>query len=204
MNFDIPEDKLNLLNKFTELFEQYNVHTNLMSKNDIPKVRTKHIPDSLAIKIFFDKYGGFKNIIDIGSGGGFPSIPIAIMYENAKITAIESISKKIRFLNMAKTELKLDNFTPVCERIEKLHRQMKGSADIVTSRALADLSKIIEYSSPFLKNGGYIVAYKSRNADSELENAKNSILKSKVEFTEKIKYPLADDEERYLMIFRKL
>lgn len=204
MNFDIPEDKLNLLNKFTELFEQYNVHTNLMSKNDLPKVLTKHIPDSLAIKIFFDKYGGFENITDIGSGGGFPSVPIAIMYENAKITAIESISKKIRFLNMAKTELKLDNFTPICERIEKLHKQMKNSADIVTSRALADLSKIIEYSSPFLKKGGYIVAYKSRNADSELENAKNSILKSKVEFTEKIKYPLADDEERYLMIFRKL
>ena len=204
MNFEIPEEKLPAFKKFTKIFEQYNTHTNLMSKNDIPKIWTKHIPDSLGIRFFFEKYGEFEKVIDIGSGGGFPSIPLAIMYENVKITAIESISKKIRFLNMVKDELKLENFTPICERIEKLHKDMKSSTDVVTSRAVADLSKIIEYSSPFLKKNGYIVSYKSKNADLELEGAKQIMNKSKVKYIEKIKYPLEEGEERYLMIFQKL
>lgn len=204
MILEIPEEKLFAFKKFTEIFEQYNTHTNLMSKNDLPKIWTKHIPDSLGIKFFFDKYGKAENIIDIGSGGGFPSIPVAIMYENTTVTAIESISKKVKFLNLVKNELKLENFIPICERIEKLHKQMKNSADVVTGRAVADLSKIIEYSSPFLKKGGYIVAFKSKNADFELEGAKKIINKAKVSYVEKIKYPLKEGEERYLMIFRKL
>lgn len=204
INFQIPDEKISLIKKFAEIFEQYNSHTNLMSKNDLPKIWTKHIPDSLSIKNFFDKYGYPESIIDIGSGGGFPSIPISVVCENIKVTAVDSISKKIKFINIAKESLKLDNLNPICERIENLYTKYKNSFDVVTSRALADLSKIIEYSVPFLKKNGYIVAYKGKNAELELENAKQIIKKSNVKFIEKIKYPLEECEERYLIILKKM
>jgi len=191
------------LDFFRELFEEYNSHTNLMSKNDLPKIWSKHIPDSLSIKLFFEKYGTPKTMIDIGSGGGFPSLPIAVVFDELQVTAIESISKKARFLNIAKDKLQLNNFTSVCDRVENLHKTLGNTADIVTSRAVADLSKIIEYSYPFLKKNGYIVAYKSKNTDLELQNAEKIIKKYKMKLTDKISYVLEESEERYLIILKK-
>lgn len=200
---NIDEKKRQKLDLFREIFEEYNSHTNLMSKNDLPKIWSKHIPDSLGINLFFEKYGMPKSVIDIGSGGGFPSVPVAVVYEQINVTAVDSISKKVRFLNIAKEKLELSNYTPVCDRIENLHKNHKNSFDVVTSRAVADLSKIIEYSCPFLKKNGFIVAYKSKNTDSELENSKKITEKYKLKFVDKIYYSLENSEERCLIVLRK-
>ncbi len=188
--------------QFIKLFEEYNAHTNLMSKNDVQKLREKHIPDCLAIKNFFEKYGLPKNIADIGTGGGFPSIPIALNFPEVEVFAIDSIAKKIKFVELAKNELSLENLHPICTRIEDFEK--KEAFDVVTTRALADLRVIAEYSSPFVKNGGYFVAYKSKGADEELFQAEKALKILGLDFVEKLDYDLAEEAQRCLLVFKKV
>ena len=187
--------------EFIRLFEEYNTHTNLMSKNDVQKLSEKHIPDSLAIKVFFEKYEIPKNLLDIGTGGGFPSIPIAIKYGNINVFALDSIAKKIKFVEIAKENLNLKNLFPICTRIEDFDK--KEFFDVVTSRAVADLSVILEYSAPFIKKNGYFVAYKSKTADDELVSAKNAMKILGLDFIEKIDVSKSEEENRCLLIFKK-
>lgn len=187
--------------EFIRLFEEYNTHTNLMSKNDVQKLSEKHIPDSLAIKAFFEKYEIPKNLLDIGTGGGFPSIPIAIKYGNINVFALDSIAKKIKFVEIAKENLNLKNLFPICTRIEDFDK--KEFFDVVTSRAVADLSVILEYSAPFIKKNGYFVAYKSKTADDELVSAKNAMKILGLDFIEKIDVSKSEEENRCLLIFKK-
>lgn len=187
---------------FIRLFEEYNSHTNLMSKNDVQKLAEKHIPDSLAIERFFEKYGNPENILDIGTGGGFPSVPIAIKYPEINVSALDSISKKIKFVELVKENLHLENLAPICTRIEDFEE--KENFDVVTSRAVADLSVILEYSAPFLKKGGYFVAYKSKTADDELISAEKAMRILGLKFIEKIDVSKSDDEYRCLLVFKKV
>lgn len=187
--------------EFIRLFEEYNTHTNLMSKNDVQKLEVKHIPDSLAVKTFFEKYETPKNILDIGTGGGFPSVPIAIEYANINVFALDSIAKKIKFIEDVKENLNLTNLFPICTRIEDFDK--KEFFDAVTSRAVADLSVILEYSAPFVKKNGYIIAYKSKTADEELILAANAIKILGLNFIEKIDVSRIDEENRCLLIFKK-
>lgn len=191
------------IDKYVYLFEEYNSHTNLMSKNDLVKLKEKHIPDSLSISSFFQKYGECKTLLDIGTGGGLPSVPIAIMYDNIQVYAIDSIMKKIKFLNSVKEKLPLDNFFPICTRIEDFEK--REFFDIVTTRAVAGLSSILEYSAPFTKTGGYIVAYKSKNSDEELSEAENAIKSLSLELVEKMDVSSIHIEniDRCLLIFKK-
>lgn len=187
---------------FIKLFEEYNSHTNLMSKNDVQKLAEKHIPDSLTIERFFEKYGNPENILDIGTGGGFPSVPIAIKYPEINVCALDSISKKIKFIEIVKENLKLKNLSPICTRIEDFKE--KENFDTVTSRAVADLAVILEYSAPFVKKNGYFVAYKSKTADDELISAENAIKILGLKFVEKIDVSKSDDEYRCLLVFKKI
>lgn len=173
-----------------------------MSKNDVQKLAEKHIPDSLAIEAFFDKYQEPKNLLDVGTGGGFPAIPIAIKHRDINVFALDSIAKKIKFLESAKESLHLENLTPICTRIEDFDK--KEFFDVATSRAVADLSVILEYSTPFIKQNGYFVAYKSKTADDELISAENAMKILGLKFVEKIDVSKTEDENRCLLIFRKI
>ncbi|MCR5261681.1 MAG: 16S rRNA (guanine(527)-N(7))-methyltransferase RsmG [Candidatus Gastranaerophilales bacterium] len=189
---------------FERLFCEYNLHTNLMSKNDVQKIREKHIPDSLAIELFLEKYGhDVKNIIDVGTGGGFPSVPTAIKYENLNVTALDSIAKKIKFVELVKNELNLENLFPVCSRIEDFEK--REFYDAAVSRAVAPLSSVLEYCTPFVKQNGYVVAYKAATADEELLQAQKAIGILKLKFVEKIEYCLSEkDGTHCLLVFEKL
>lgn len=189
-------------NEFIKLFEEYNSHTNLMSKNDVQKLEEKHIPDSLAIEKFFEKYETPKNILDIGTGGGFPSVPIAIKHPEINVYALDSISKKIKFIEIVKENLHLKNLFPICTRIEDFDK--KEFFDAATSRAVADLSVILEYSAPFIKQNGYFIAYKSKTADEELISAENAIKILGLKFIEKKDVSKTEDEYRCLLIFKKI
>lgn len=192
---------MNKFEQFAKLFKEYNSHTNLMSKNDVEKLETKHIPDCLAIKKFFEKYPNQKTLLDVGTGGGLPSIPIAIEFPEINVTALDSIAKKIKFIENVKQELSIDGLRPICERVESFGK--KGFYDVVTTRAVASLSTILEYSAPFAKLNGYIVAYKSKTADEELSLAQNAMKILKLKFIEKIDVSTQNDE-RYLLIFQKI
>ena len=156
--------------------------------------------------MFFSRYTKANNLLDIGTGGGFPSLPLAIYYKEMNILAIDSIRKKINTINSIITELKLNNIKTMAERVENLHSDLKEAFEIVTTRAMADLRIILEYGVPFVKNGGYFIAYKSIKADEELINAQNAIKLLDVALVDKIEYelPLEEKQKRVLLIFKKL
>ena len=159
---------------YVELFKKYNSHTNLISKNDEKVFFEKHIFDSLAFNLFSKKYNIPKTLMDIGTGGGFPALPLALIYPETKIFAVDSTSKKINFIKEVKENLNLDNIEPISSRIEELPKDLKASFDVVTTRALGNLRLVTEYAVPFLKVGGYFVSYKSSDSENELEEEKSS------------------------------
>lgn len=189
--------------EYMKIFLEENSKVNLISKNDEKYLWEKHVFDSLAIKNFFEKFdtSKIKTILDIGTGGGFPSIPIAITYPHLKVTALDSIAKKIRAVQTIKDKLNIENLEPICTRVENLDAKF----DMVTSRAVSSLKNICEYALPKLKKGGYFVAYKSRKTPQEIEEA-NSILKkynSKIVDIIEYSLPLEENHERNLIVILK-
>lgn len=189
--------------QYMNAFLEENAKHNLISKNDEKFLYEKHIYDSLGIKLFFDKYEIEKaKILDIGCGGGFPCVPIALEYPNFKVVGLDSIRKKITSVQTIKDKLNLENLEVICDRAENLKSR---KFDIVVSRAVADMAKISEYALPMVKKGGYFIAYKSKKALEELENARVVIKRHKAEVIDIIQYylPLEEVYERYLVCIKK-
>lgn len=189
--------------EYMKIFLEENSKVNLISKNDEKYLWEKHVSDSLAIENFLKKFdtSKIKTILDIGTGGGFPSIPIAITYPHLKVTALDSIAKKIRAVQTIKDKLNIENLEPICTRVENLDAKF----DMITSRAVSSLKNICEYALPKLKKGGYFVAYKSRKTPQEIEEA-NSILKkynSKIVDIIEYSLPLEENHERNLIVILK-
>ena len=189
--------------EYMKIFLEENSKVNLISKNDEKYLWEKHVFESLAIENFFEKFdtSKLKTILDIGTGGGFPSIPIAITYPHLKVTALDSIAKKIRAVQTIKDKLNIENLEPICTRVENLDAKF----DMITSRAVSSLKNICEYALPKLKKGGYFVAYKSRKTPQEIEEA-NSILKkynSKIVDIIEYSLPLEENHERNLIVILK-
>lgn len=198
--FDIKSD----FTCYKEIFLEENAKHNLISKNDEKVLWEKHIYDSLSIKLFFDKYKFIpKRLLDIGCGGGFPCVPIAVEYPSINIFGLDSIRKKINSVEIIKEKLDLKNLNLICDRAENIKDK---NFDIVVSRAVADMSKISAYALPLVKRGGYFIAYKSKKALDELENAKNVIKTLGGEVADIIEYnlPLEEVYERNLVCVKKL
>lgn len=198
--------KLQINNDFSlyiKSFLQQNATVNLISKNEEKYIFEKHIYDSVSIGLFFQKYNLLpQNLLDIGTGGGFPSIPIALEYPNIQVTALDSIRKKINAINNIKQELNIKNLIPICSRAESLK---DTKFDIITSRAVAKIDILAKYASPLLKQDGYFVAYKSRLADEEINEASTTLKKLNLKHIDTIEYklPLPEAYERKLIIFQK-
>lgn len=184
--------------EYKKVFLEQNSKLNLMSKNDEQFLYEKHIYDSLAIKLSNRLKDGMT-LLDIGCGGGFPSVPIAIEYPNVNVTCLDSIRKKINAINQIKETLKLKNLTTICDRAENIKDK---KFDIITVRAVAKLAKITEYALPLLKKDGVFICYKSKKAIEELEEAKTVLLKNKAKVLEIIEYtlPLEDIYQRSLIL----
>ena len=183
---------------FKAAFLEQNAKLNLISKNDEKYLYEKHIYDSLAIKLT-NKISDGKTLLDIGCGGGFPCVPIAIEFPEVKVKGIDSIGKKICAVNVIKERLNIKNLELLCDRAENLKNQ---KFDIIVSRAVADLSKISEYALPLLKKDGFFIAYKSKKALEEIDGAKKIISKYKAKVLDIVEYTLPMEEiyERNLII----
>ena len=192
--------KRKMFENYEKIFIEENHKVNLISKNDEKFLWEKHICDSLGLIIFFNKYEIPKTLLDIGTGGGFPSVPVAICYPEIKVFALDSISKKIRAVESVKNQLNLTNLSAVCSRVENF----EGKFDLVTSRAVSALKNICEYALPKLKKDGYFVAFKSRKIQEEINEAKHVLKKFNAKITDIIEYnlPLEENFERYLIVIK--
>lgn len=185
--------------EYIEAFLEQNSILNLISKNDEKFLWEKHIYDSLSLTLFFEKYGIPNSILDIGTGGGFPAIPVAIAYPQIEVWGLDSIAKKINAIENIKAKLNLQNLHTICNRVEKIDEDF----EVVVSRAMASLDKLLKYAEPRVKPGGYFVAFKSKLLDDELANAKAVLKHSKLKLIDTIEYELPTEEKhiRKLVIF---
>lgn len=191
---------------YIDAFLEQNSKINLMSKNDEKFLWEKHIYDSLSIKYFFEKYNISPkaiNLLDIGTGGGFPSVPIALNYPEIEVFAIDSIRKKINAIENIKQKLNIKNIHTICDRVENIAMNSK-KYDIITSRAVAPLKTILKYAVPLLKPDGYFIAYKSIRTQEEISEASADLKKYKRQVIDIIKYdlPLDENHTRNLIIIK--
>lgn len=186
---------------YMKIFLEENSKVNLISKNDEKYLWEKHVFDSLSISKFFEKYGIPKNLLDIGTGGGFPSVPVAIAFPQVEVVALDSIAKKIRAIQAVKDKMDLTNLIPVCSRVENYD----GKFEVITSRAVSSLKNICEYALPKLLKGGYFVAFKSRKAPEEIEEAKNVLKKYNSKIIDILEYdlPLEEKITRNLIVIKR-
>ena len=186
---------------YIEAFLAENAKVNLISKNDEKFLWEKHIFDSLAIENFFEKYGIRKSLLDIGTGGGFPSVPAAIAYPELEVYALDSIRKKLNAIENIKSALNLKNLHTICERAENL----TDKYELVTSRAVASMKVLSKYASRLLSNGGYFVAYKSIKAQDEINEALPILRKNGLKVEDIIEYnlPLEENYVRIFVFFKK-
>lgn len=171
-NITLTDQQLEKFNVYYEILVEYNKKFNLTTVTERKDAEVKHFLDSV---LWINDLKGIT-LIDIGSGGGFPALPIKIMREEIELTMLEATGKKCEFLKIAAAEMKLKNVEVINGRAEDLAKMPKyrEKYEICTARAVARLNTLCEYCMPFVKVGGIFTAYKG-NADEELIEAKNAI-----------------------------
>ena len=202
INLEISEKESNKLYMYMNLMLEWNKKINLTSITDEEDIIIKHFVDSLSINKYLVKN---KNVMDVGTGAGFPGIPLKICNEETEFILVDSLNKRINFLEEVKQKLNINKLELIHSRIEDLAKGIKyrEKVDIVVSRAVANLSVLSEYMLPFVKVGGICICMKGPNIDDELENSKNAmkILGGKIEKVENLALP--GSLERNIIIIRK-
>lgn len=170
---DLSEHQINQLEKYYQKLIDYNQKVNLTSITEKEEVYYKHFLDSIALMRNIEE-GKELSICDLGSGAGFPSIPLKIVNPNLKVTIVDSLNKRITFLQELVTKLDLDGIELYHDRAELFALKNKESFDLVTARAFGSLSMILEMGTPLLKTGGKLIIMKSKDGLEELKNITNS------------------------------
>jgi 16S rRNA (guanine527-N7)-methyltransferase len=200
----IYEERLNQLGIYAQELKDWNTRINLTALKEDSDIIDKHFIDSLLIFRYEEVIEGAR-VADVGAGGGFPGIPIKIYRPDIRLSLIESIGKKTRFLNHVVDTLKLDNVEVLNERAEvighsKEHREIY---DIVVARTVARLPILAEYCLPLVSVGGKFIAYKGQESEVEVEEAKNAIEKLGGRFI-KIVRDEVNPERRSLIFIEKV
>lgn len=206
----LSETKINLNDKQIEKFYKYmiliqewNEKINLTAILDPKDMIIKHFIDSLTISNNIKK--GTK-IIDVGTGAGFPGIPLKIYDDTIKITLLDSLNKRTIFLKEVIKQLDLDNVEIIHGRAEDFahNQEYREKYDIAVSRAVAPLNVLLEYLVPYIKIGGNVIAMKGNNALEEISNSKNAMIKLKSSIVENKQIQLPENSgERYIIMVRK-
>ncbi|OAH54259.1 16S rRNA (guanine(527)-N(7))-methyltransferase RsmG [Domibacillus aminovorans] len=201
----LSSEQMNQFQHYYELLIEWNEKMNLTAITDREDVYVKHFYDSLTAAMYTDLTKPLR-ICDVGAGAGFPSIPLKIAFPQLDVTIIDSLNKRITFLNKLASELKLENVHFVHGRAEEMGQNpaQRGQYDIVTARAVARMSVLTELCLPFVKTGGAFVAMKAASAADEMENASKAItvLGGKTEDIFSFRLPI-EDSERTIIVIRK-
>lgn len=198
------DEQLNKFYNYMNLLLEWNEKINLTAITNPEEIVLKHFIDSLTINKYIEKN---KNIVDVGTGAGFPGIPLKIYRPDVKITLVDSLNKRIIFLNEVIDNLKLNDIYTVHSRIEDFGKDKKyrEKFDYVTARAVANLSVLSEYLIPITKVNGKCICMKGSEIEEEVDNSRNAIniLGGKIEKIEKFYLPNTDIS-RNLVIINKI
>lgn len=201
----LSDQQLCKMVKFYEYLNEENKQYNLTAIIDPQESAIRHFVDSLMLNLS-SEFLNAQTVLDVGSGAGFPGIPLAIFYDLKQFTLLDSLQKRINFLTNTIDLLNLNNVNCVHERAETFSKQAiyREQYDIVTARAVANLSILAEYCLPAVKCGGYFIAMKSKEIENEVSCAYNAISLLGGGNIEVKEYDLLDGRERQLIIVKKI
>jgi 16S rRNA (guanine527-N7)-methyltransferase len=206
-NLELTETQLMQLEKYYEMLVEKNKVMNLTAITEYEDVLKKHFLDSLALSQLMKLDSKKAKLLDMGTGAGFPGIPLKIVFPELNVTLMDSLNKRIVFLQEVITELGLTGITAVHGRAEEaaLKPEYREKFDFCVSRAVARLVSLTEFCLPFVKQGGYFVPYKSGEIKEELQEAKFAIKELGGEYRKTYEYQLPNsDIERTLIQIEKI
>lgn len=212
INIDLNDTQQEQFVRYYELLVEWNSFMNLTAITEEKDVLIKHFIDSVSLVLFedvdFEKKvinTDITSVIDIGTGAGFPGIPLKIVFPQLKVTLLDSLNKRIKFLNTVIEELQLKNIVAIHGRAEDLAMkdEYREKYDICVSRAVANLATLSEYCLPFVRINKYFVPFKSQKLDEEVINAKECISVMGGKYINKFKFVLPETEEERTFAYIK-
>lgn len=195
LNIELNEKQREQFHRYYELLVEWNKVMNLTGITEYDEVNEKHFVDSLAVAKVID-LKKIDTVLDIGTGAGFPGLPLKIAYPHLNVVLMDSLQKRINFLNTVVDELGLKNVENLHGRAEDYAKKVeyREQFDLCVSRAVANLSTLSEYCIPFTKVGGVFVSYKSGEIDQEVKDSGNAIKLLGGELEEIVKFQLPDTD----------
>lgn len=203
MHIELPDGALELLNRYYEMLIDTNKVMNLTTITEYSEVVIKHFADSAAIGCITDMNGNI-DVIDVGTGAGFPGIVLKIVYPQLSVVLLDSLNKRVNFLKNVITELGLTDISAIHGRAENIARNKdyREKFDLCVSRAVANMSSLSEYCLPFVKVGGRFIPYKADGCDEEVKTASKAvnILGGKIRKIESYVIPDTDICRKFVVI----
>ena len=204
MGLELNEKQMAQYARYYELLVEWNEKINLTAITERDEVYLKHFYDSITLGLHTGVLEGEITLCDVGAGAGFPSIPLKIAFPNIKVTIVDSLNKRINFLELLFKELGLEGVRCYNDRAETFGKNPdhRAAYDIVTARAVARMSVLSELCVPLVKKGGYFVAMKAASSQEELDDAKAAIatLGGKVEEDYAFELPKEEGERNIILI----
>lgn len=203
MHIELPDGALELLNRYYEMLIDTNKVMNLTAITEYSEVVIKHFADSAAIGCITDMNGNI-DVIDVGTGAGFPGIVLKIVYPQLSVVLLDSLNKRVNFLKNVITELGLTDISAIHGRAEDIARNKdyREKFDLCVSRAVANMSSLSEYCLPFVKVGGRFIPYKADGCDEEVKTASKAVntLGGKIRKIESYVIPDTDICRKFVVI----